>query len=409
MRHAYRHPVQAREAVRYRAAAPPAAAAGGSGAQGAPAPTPAAPFRAGTFRTLSSDGYTVSQTPGATAVQLTPYTPSANAYIRGIWIQSTVLTAGNAATTAFQPDAPAVAYQSITFQDANEKPIIGPFDGYTLLVVDKFGGYLNEGDPRASAVYSVTTGAGATGGSWTMVLYVPIEVVARDALGALQNKSSSSSFQLLLTINTSANIYATAPTTLAPVVTTCFEDGWVQPKATDLSGTPLSGAPPQLGTTQYWTRGTYNALNGSQQVQLTQGLGYPIRNLIGVNYDVAANTRSAGDTDFPTNTQFIFKGTSFWNISKTLWKHQMSILYDYFATTADTANALENGVYVLPFHVDFDNGPGSELRNAYLASQQGDQFQVVASWNGNSQLFWVANYVAPAAGATNVASIRAGR
>jgi hypothetical protein len=409
MRHAYRHVVQDRETVRYRAAAPPAAAAGGSGAQAQPPPPPAAPFRAGTFRTLTSDGYTVSQTPGAAAVQLTPYTPSPNAYIRGIWIQGVCVTAGNAATVAFTGDGPWIAYQSVIFQDANQKPIIGPFDGYTLMIVNKFGGYFNLSDPRGNAVFTAVTGAGATGGSFTLVLYVPIEAVARDTLGALQNKSSSSSFQLVLTVNTSTAIYSTAPTTLAPVVTTCFEDGWVQPKPTDLSGTPLSQAPPQLGTTQYWTRGTYNALNGAQQIQLTQGLGYPIRALMAVNYDVGNSTRATGDTDFPTNTQFIFKGTSFWNISKTLWKSEMSRQYGFFGTTADAANALENGVYLLPFMNDFDLGPGSELRNAYLSSQQGDQFQVVATWNGNSNLFWVANYVAPAAGATNVASIRAGR
>jgi hypothetical protein len=391
------------------ATATPNAPAGASGSQPGPAAAPpTAPFRAGTFRTLSSDGYQVSATPGATAQQLTPYTPSPNSYLRGIWIVSTCTTSGNAAATAFQPDAPAIAYSSVTFQDANEKPIIGPFDGYTLLIINKFGGYLNLGDPRANAVYSVTTGTGATGGSWSMVLYVPLEVVSRDALGALQNKSSSSSFQLVLSINTSANIYSTAPTTLAPVVTTCYEDGWVQPKPADLSGTPLKNAPPQLGTTQYWVRGSYNGMNGAQQVQLNQGLGYPIRNFVGVNYDVSAGTRSAGDSDFPTTVQFLFKGTSMWNVSKTLWKHQMSALFDYYATTADTANSLENGVYVLPFDVDFDHAPGAELRNGYLGTQQGDQFQVIATWNGNSTFYWVANYVAPAAGATNVASIRAG-
>jgi hypothetical protein len=408
MRHAYRHVNQDRETVRYRAATAPAPA-GATGSQAQQEPAPSAPFRAGTFRTLSSDGYTVSQTPGATAVQLTPYTPSANAYIRGVWIQAVCTTSGNAATVAFQADAPFIAYSSVTFQDANEKPIVGPFDGYTLMIVDKFGGYMNLSDPRASAIYKATTGSGGAGGSFTFVLYVPLECVSRDALGALQNKSSSSSFQLLLTVNTSANIYSTAPTTLAAIVTTCFEDGWVQPKATDLSGTPLSQSPPQLGTTQYWTRGSYNALNGSQQVQLTQGLGYPIRNFVGINYDVSNSTRATGDTDFPTTTQFIFKGTSMWNVSQTLWKHQMSVMFDYYATTADTANALENGVYVLPFDTDFENGPGAELRNGYLATQQGDQFQVVASWNGNSTFYWVANYVAPAAGATNLASIRAGR
>jgi hypothetical protein len=380
-----------------------------TGAQAAPAPPPAAPFRAGTFRTLSSDGYNVSQVLGSTAEPLTPYTPSANAYIRGIWIQAVCTASGNSATVAFNGDGPFNAYSSVTFQDANEKPIVGPFDGYTLMCINKFGGYLRLADPRANAVYSVTTGSGGGGGSFTFVLYVPLEVVSRDCLGALQNKSSSSSFQLQLTVNTEANVYSTSPTSAPTLVTTCFEDGWVQPKATDLSGTPLTGAPPQLGTTQYWTRGSYNALNGAQQVQLTQGLGYPVRNFMAFNYDVSSGTRATGDTDFPTTAQFIFKGTSMWNLSKTLWKQQMSVAFGLSSATADTANGLENGVYLQWFDQDFDNGPGAELRNGYLGTEQGDQYQVIASWNGNSTMYWVANYVAPAAGPTNLASIRAGR
>jgi len=380
-----------------------------SGTSGQQAPVQAAPFRAGTFRTLSSDGYQVSQTLGASAVQLTPYSPSPNSYIRGIWIQAVNTASGNSATVAFNGDAPWIAYQSVIFQDANEKPIVGPFDGYTLMIINKFGGYTSLGDPRAVSIYSVTTGSGSSGGSFTFVLYVPLEVVSRDTLGALQNKSSSSSFQLLLTVNTEAAVYSTNPTSAPTLVTTCFEDGWVQPKPSDLTGTPLSQSPPQLGTTQYWTRGSYNALNGSQQVQLNQGLGYPIRNYVAINYDVANSTRATGDSDFPTTFQMIFKGTSMFNISKTLWKTQMSMAWSYYSTTADAALGLENGVYVWQFTQDFDNSPGAELRNGYLPTEQGDQLQAVATWNGNSTLYWVANYVAPIAGPTNLASIRAGR
>lgn len=381
------------------------AQAGATGAKAGQVPVATAPFRAGTFRTLSSDGYQVSQVLGTTAVQLSPYTPSPNSYLSGIWIQA-VCTGVNATNSvAFTGDGPFIAYSTIVFQDANEKPIVGPFDGYTLMVINKFGGYGTR-DPRANAVYSTTTGTGATGGSFTFILYVPLQVVLRDTLGSLQNRASNSSFQLVLTVNTTANVFSTAPATSATLVTTCYEDGWVQPKGTDNSGTPLAQSPPQLGTTQYWTRGSYNALNGAQQVQLTQGLGYPIRNFIGLNYDGGNSTRATGNTDFPTTTQFLYKGTSMWNTSKTLWQWLMSTWYGLSSATADAANGLENGVFVLPFNLDFDNAPGAELRNGYLGTQQGDQFQVVASWNGSSTLYWVANYVAPIAGPNNLASIR---
>ena len=355
----------------------------------AQAPVALAPFRTGTQRTLSSDGYTNSTTPGGSAVDIPDYTPSPNNFLRGLWIQSQCTTSANAATVVFAGDGPFNVYSSITFQDANSKPIVGPFDGYTLMVVNKFGGYHNNPDPRASAIYSAVAGSGSTGGSFNFVLYVPVEVVSR-GFGSLQNQSSDSTFTLKMTINTSANVYGTAPTTLAPVVTKVFEDGWWKGNVAGSSPTP-----PASGSTQYWTRGTYNALNGAQQVQISQGLGYPIRGLMFINYDVSANTRAAGQTDFPDPIQLVYKGTSYWNVSKNVWDDQMSRAFGYFQTTFDTANGLENGVFVhFNYMSDLDKAPGNEAGLGYLNTNQGDLHQLIGSFNGNSKLFVVANYVA---------------
>lgn len=382
-----------------------------AGATGSQAQAPvAAPFRAGTFNQIQTDGYSIGTVLSTGAQQLTPpYTPSPNAFLRGIWIQAVCLAAGNSANVAFTGDSPLNAYQSVIFQDANQKPIVGPFDSYTLAMVNKFGGYWAMNDPRASGVYSTTTGTNAAGGSFTEILYVPLEVANRDGLGALQNKSSSSSFQLVLTVNTLAAIYSTAPTAAPTLTTTCLEDGWVQPKAADNAGVPLSQAPPQLGTTQYWVRGSYQALNGATQIQLTQGLGYPIRTIIEMVYDTSGTTRATGDGFWPNPAQYIYKGTSMFNFTKTVWQDWMCRLYNLHATAKDAALGLENGVFVLPFNRDFANAPGDELRNGYLPTQQGDQFQQVGSYSGSVTLYHVVNYVAPAAGPNNLASIRAGR
>lgn len=355
----------------------------------AQAPAQLAPFRSGTQRTLSSDGYTNSTTPGATATDLPDYTPSPNNELRGLWIATTCTTSANAATVVFTGDGPLNAYSAVTFQDANEKPIIGPFDSYTLADVNKFGGYQSLGDVRASSQFLATAGAGATGGSFQFVVYVPLEAINRDGLGSLQNQSSASTFTLKLTLNTSAAIYSTAPTTLAPVITKIYEDGWWKSNKAGASTTP-----PKAGTTQYWTRGSYNSLNGAEQFQVSQGLGYPVRMYMLMNYDVGNSTRATGDTDFPDPFQVIFKGTSYWNVSKLIWKDQMSRWYRYFSTTADSANGLENGVYIIPFHMSFTNDPGDELAHAYLGTNQGDLNQFIGSWNGNSKLYVVANYMA---------------
>lgn len=393
-------------------ATPSAASATGSKPQQA-APAPQAPFRRGTIRSLIQDGYQQSSTLGTTAVVLPQYSPTPNAYLRGLWIQTAGTVTTNTAATTFAGDGPWNVYSSVVFADANQKPIVGPLNGYQLMVANKFGGYQYNDDPRASAVYTTTTGTVATGGSFQHVLYVPLEVDSRDTLGSLQNKSASSAFQLQLTLNTIGSVYGQGPmasgsTVGTSIVVNVLEDGYLQPKATDSSGNPLAQTPPQLGTTQYWTYGSYNALNSSQQVQLTQGLGYPVRNMVAINYDVSNVTRATGDTDFPTSTQFIFRGTTFWNVLKNIWKDQMSRQYGFTATGADAANGLENGVYALCFANDFGLQDGDELRNAYLVTQQGDQFQFVGTFNGNSNLQWLVNYVAPAAGPQNAASIQAG-
>lgn len=381
-------------------------ATGSHPAQAAPAPL--APFRRGTFRTLVQDGYQNSVTLSASTQVMPVYQPTPNAYLRGLWLQVVGVTSGNSANVGFNGDAPFNVLSTIVFADANQKPIVGPLNGYQLMVANKYGGYQYNDDPRASAIYSTTVGTGATGGSFTFSIYVPLEIDSRDTLGALQNKSASSAFQLQLTANTEANVYSTNPSS-APVVTVnIHSDGYVQPKPADSTGNPLSQSPPQLGTTQYWTVGNYNALNGSQQVQLTQGLGYPIRLFVAVNYDVSNSTRATGDSDFPTATTFIYRGTTFWNVLKTTWKDQMSRLYGLTSNVADTGNGPENGVFTLPFNNDFGLQDGDELRNAYLATQQGDQFQITGTFNGNSNLQWLANYVAPIAGPANVASIQAG-
>lgn len=354
------------------------------------APVALAPFRAGTQPTLVSDGYSNSTVLTTTTTVLPTYTPSPNNQIRGLYIQSVCTAVNTSSNTAFNGDMPFSAYSNITFQDANQKPIVGPISGYELMVANKFGGYQHSGDARASAIYSATTGTGTTGGSWQFVLYVPVEVNLR-GFGALQNQSSDSTFSLQLTLNTTALVYSTAPATSATVVTTIYPSGWWKGNSDGAATTP-----PASGTTQYWTLGSYSSLNGSVQQQLTQGLGYPIRNMVFLNYDVSNSTRATGNTDFPTTTQLLYRGTSYFNISKTLWQDMMSRAYGLTSTTADTANGLENGVFVLPwFMQDISEKPGNELALGYLNTNQGDLHQLLGTFNGNSNLYFLCNYVAP--------------
>lgn len=367
----------------------PAAGTATANAKGQPAPA-LLPFRGGTQPTVNPDGYSQSVTLGAQAQPLPNYNPSPNNLLRALWVEVTCTAAGNSATVAFNGDMPLGIFSSLVFQDANEKPIIGPFDSYTLAMVNKYGGYDNMGDPRASAVYSAVTGSGASGGSFHEIFRVPIEAVIRTGLASLQNQSSNSTFQLALTVTTEASVYSTSPTAAPTVKVNISEAGYWKGSNAGYSSTPKAA-----GSTQYWTRGSYNALNGAQQTQLSQGLGYPIRTFVEVNY---ATGGARSGADFPSPCQYIFKGSNLFNATVSLWQEFMSRWFDLQNATLDAANGLDTGVFVLPFDLDFTNQPGAESGLGYLDTKQGDMFQQIGSYGASSTLYHVVNYIAAVGG-----------
>lgn len=376
-----------------------------AGQQQAP---PAIPFRVGVQPAELVDFSNVT-TMTTSAQNLPVYNVTPNVWQRGFWILTQVSYPSNAvATLVLQTASPFAGqnfpfslWNTITFSDINSKPIVGgaTFSGYDLYVANKYFGYVNQGDARASVVYSAPLTSTPTGAQFA--LYLPLEVATRTGLGSLENKSTASTFKIQLTLESTTNIFSTGPTN-APVVTTRItSDSYFSAK---VPGT--SSAPPAAGATQYLIKGSYPSLSGSQSPIIQQGLGYPLRNLCLINYDVSAGTRAAGDTDFPDPLQFLYLGTSMFSRIKTLWLERMSRYYNYTSTTRDGANGLENGVYNIWFNGDFSNGPGDELGNAYLPTQAGSLLQFIGTWTANSNLYVIANYIA--APNNNTASLRAG-
>jgi hypothetical protein len=372
-----------------------AQAPGGQAAGGSQQPAPSPPFRCGTQNTTNLDGYSVSNVPGAAQIPLPNYEPSVNSYLRGVWINAACTTAGNAATVVFAGDAPSIALAQVAFLDTQQRPII-QVTGYQLAqIINKFGGYFALGDPRANATYVATAGSGATGGSFNFTLWVPLEINNRTGVGAALNKNSSQTYTLSMTQNTSAAIYSTAPTTLAAIVVTVYEDGWWQPQAMDVSGAPASQSPVAPNTWSYWLQSSYTGLNGAVQEQMTTGLGNSLRCVAFNTYDTSNATRATGETDFPTTVQLIYKGTNLKNWPKTLWKTLMSQAYKLTSATADTALGPENGVYVLwQFMQDFTLEPGDGLNYSLLNTDQGDQFQFLGSFNASATMYELVNYIA---------------
>lgn len=360
---------------------------------------PLAPFRRGTQPTVYNTGWVQTNTLSTSTQDLPLWQIPPNNIIRCVYLEVTATTSGNTASVAFEGDAPLNIFSTVNFADASGTSIVGSFDSYTLAMITKYGGYGFNGDPRANAVYSVTTGTGATGGSFNVVFRIPVEIRSREGIGSLANQSTNSPLTLQLTLNKSTAVYSTAPTSQPSVVVTARLGGYWKGDNAAASQTPVA-----YGTTSYWNRATYLALNGSVTQQLQPiGLGNPLRNLMFINY---ATGSARSDSDFPDPMEVDFRGNKLLQISQNLWKYQMSEQYGLQSTTLDSANGLDTGVYVIPFTHDFGLQPGDELGNGYLSTNIGDSIQLVGSWGASSTLYEVINFLVPQGG--SLTSIQAG-
>jgi hypothetical protein len=316
-------------------------------------------------------------------------------FLRHLYLIVTGTTAGNSANVTYDEDGPFNVIDSLTFEDVNSAPIVGPMTGWDLYLINKFGGYSFADDPKASPRYSAVTSTGATGGSFRFILRIPVELVNRDALGALPNKSGTAMFKVRLRLAASTTPYGTPPTAAGSVRIQIAQVGWWEPDQTDLKGRPQAPAPPAVQTTQFWSKATYEVNPGALRKPLER-VGQPIRNLI-FQWD-AAGSRSTGDTDAPSPTILQFEANVLFSRDKELWKHFMYQNYGLTGGSADAADALVNGVYVEPFCLDFGLKPGAETRRGYLPTASASRLEVQGTLGGSGThtLTVLTNDVAPA-------------
>lgn len=361
------------------------------------------PFVAGS-RPIGEAKFDETKTFTTTQQRFTSFNVSPQGFLGGIWMLFENVTATNAATVAFADDAPFNAADSIYFQDVGSQPLDGPYNGYDLFIIDKYGGYAFQGDPKASPVYSVTAGAGATGGSFTMVLYIPVEIVHRDALGVLPNTSASATFKLDVALAPTATVYDTAPTNAGNCRLRYYLEGWQDPDETDINGQPVSQNPPAPQTTQYWQKGTLDLGTGSFDKPLDTFNGM-LRNLIFINYrtaDLPTAGRANGDADWPDPFTFMYeKNVLIDALPRTLWRHWIATHYGYDAGTetagggsaATTAKQRDLGVYPIHWCRDFGLKVGAELRLGYLPISDATNLSIKGSTGATDKFVILYNYI----------------
>jgi hypothetical protein len=370
--------------------------------QAAPKPVaPSAPFRVGVYETDTPD---IDVTLAATETtwvnqKLGTFKLSPNGWLAGLWWLFQMTVAGNAAAVTFTGDDPFSLIFKVTFRDVGNREVFGPLTGYEWFTVNKWGGYFpGNPDPRNPANgYVATAGAGGSGGSFTFLMFLPLEIVYRDTLGEIENKSSSSAYTVEIYVDAAANFYGVPPTGAATMSLRARANlvGYTEPEGADGMGRPLSQNPPAAGTVQYWASETFVATAGTQKYNQQNGIGYSIRNIGYVAYDNANATRATGQTDWPDPATLTFGKVQLFQRPVAMWQNLEARWYGLTGAGPDAALSPENGVFVVPFNREFDTIAGNELRNGYLVTKAGNVLQLQGTFAGAANVHILTNYIVP--------------
>lgn len=349
---------------------------------------------------------------------------TATGWLKGIWLDFLITVAGNAVVTvAAAENYPFNILGNIQLNDVNNEAIFGPFDSYTAMLINKYGGYFNAEDvPTQATYYRVAlTGTNAAAGSSHFSLWIPLEIVRRDPLGPVASVNNTAALTLQMTMNTSANLFSTPPTSAPSVRIRGTQLFYWEPKTTDKAGRQINQKPPAPGTTQYWTQGNLSLSGGTNNIQIGTALGYPWRNYLFMLVR-SAGTRANGELDWPDPLIGLkFEANMLVSqYQKVQWNQRMARDYGYRNTNlqqttpadvrfADVAAVgtqatfvepgLENGVKVLNWNQDFAfQKPGSETRRTYLVTSPGSNWIFNGSLGNAGTLYSIVNYVAPSGG-----------
>lgn len=215
-------------------------------------------------------GPTFTVTPGASQQTFGPFPLPATGYLRRVLLEVTTTTAGVAGTGA--GDYPFNIFSLLRLTDTNGAPIY-ELSGYNTLLADIYGGYSGVVDPRTDPDYSASVTVPS------IEPFIPLEIDAT-GMGSPANLSASSAYRLTCVVDTAANIWSAAPTTIPVLTVTAWCEYWTLPNPTDMQGRPQAVAPPYAGTIQLWSQQPNVGVNaGANRIALNR-MGNLLRSVL---------------------------------------------------------------------------------------------------------------------------------
>lgn len=347
-----------------------------AGAAAAPAkgnaPAPVVPFVRASFP--HREDLAINQTFTLSAAQQTASTVTVPAYgyLRSLCLQVTATGATGAGVLS--EDAPFNVLQNISVTEPNGAPIYGPItNGFSAYLIQKWGGYRAGGidDAKLNPGYS-TDGSG----NFSFILRIPVEIIPREALGALPNQNDTARFRLKYSVAPNSVVYSTQPTVQPTITVTGWMEAWDQPSQ-DSGGLANQITPPAMNTTQFWSEALPTVGAGQQQLKIDR-LGNYIRNIIFVHRR-NGGTRANGQTDFPDPITFFLDARPMDFLTKNAFLEQMAERGQLRTNSFEAAGGPNNGVFVYDFTSDFDGSIGFELRNRWLGTLGSERLE----WRGS--------------------------
>lgn len=383
---------------------------GANQAKNAPAPRPY-PFPVGVYESTVQD-YDNTITLGATVaawtapVQAPLWNVSPTGWLRGAWLDFTLFFSGANAAGAFLGDGPFSLVQKITLYDLGGEVVI-QVTGYEWLNINKFGGYWDVADPRGDLTFVTNPTAGNSQASPAAhyILFLPLEAVKRDALGTVQNESKPG-WKIEIFIDSAANTVGiggtpfTSTATLPQVHIRGFLDSYTEPAAGAPNGRPFAQTPPLPGSLQYWKSENQSLPAGTAKYDLSNGIGFPLRNIIYYGRDASTASRATADANWWDPATLLVGNVNYFTQSKNLWISRMGRTFVFTGVGAasipapDTATGREFAVFPVWFTQDMANNAGAELRFKYLDTQVNSLIRITGSLGAAMTLFALTNWLA---------------
>lgn len=334
------------------------------GSQGGPAAAPATsqqvpvvPFNQASHHG-SETGPTWTVTPSTSQQNLGPVPLPATGYLRRILIK---VTSANGVAGTGAGDYPFSIFALARLQDTNGAPIT-ELSGYNLLLADVYGGYAGSPDPKTDPDYA------ASAANPNIEPYIPVEIDPT-GMGSLANLSASSAYRLTLVVDTIANIWSAAPSTIPTFTIQAILEYWTLPAPVDMMGRHQQTAPPFSGTVQLWTQQPNITLNsGNQRTQLTR-TGNLLRTVIAV-------TRVGGvrsDAPFPDPLTLKWDDIDLRIIDRQSLR---KIMREY----TNDLTARDVGVYALLYNFGQERNTGASGINSWLPTVTATRYE----YNGPS-------------------------